>query len=59
MYAPLSAERGPQCLGMQHPPLILRDCGFDEMFAGSSQIMWAHSQIIWVRAESYSHVIWA
>jgi hypothetical protein len=43
---PLYAEGWPQSLGRQHPPRILRDCGFDEMFAGSSHIMWAHSSIM-------------
>jgi hypothetical protein len=39
--------------------VILDHCGFRPMFLGCSQIMWAHSQLMWSREADYSQLIWS
>jgi hypothetical protein len=46
-------------LGMPHSPVILRECGFCQMFAGSSQLMWVHSSIMWAASPLDSYGWWA
>ena len=40
------------------PAILIRD-GQKRMFAGSSQLMWVHSQRIWVWADLDSQGLWA
>src|SRR5690349_7779330 len=39
--------------------VILNYCEPKRMFAGCWQLMWVHSQLIWVYDHLYSQIIWA